>query len=222
MAPAVTSCPRGAADRDRTQLGHRQPAAAGYAGSLPGGIPGQSPRRIGGDGRRPAGDRRGRAGRGRRAAPGSPGQPAGQRPAGVPGGQAGSQLGDDDHPVRRRLPGWREPPAGAAGGGRQLRHLGAPGGPPEPRHQCRAQAGRALENLRRILAIEYLLAAQAFEFLAPQRFGQGTAAAWGILRERVPAYDTDRWLAPDIASAAAILGERKSLARLAASIGDLQ
>ncbi|WP_311055927.1 hypothetical protein, partial [Pseudomonas aeruginosa] len=28
--------------------------------------------------------------------------------------------------------------------------------------------------------------------------------------------------APDIASAAAILGERKSLARLAASIGDLQ
>ncbi|WP_239670535.1 hypothetical protein, partial [Pseudomonas aeruginosa] len=27
---------------------------------------------------------------------------------------------------------------------------------------------------------------------------------------------------PDIASAAAILGERKSLARLAASIGDLQ
>ncbi|WP_199861131.1 hypothetical protein, partial [Pseudomonas aeruginosa] len=50
----------------------------------------------------------------------------------------------------------------------------------------------------------------------------GTAAAWGILRERVPAYDTDRWLAPDIASAAAILGERKSLARLAASIGDLQ
>ena len=82
--------------------------------------------------------------------------------------------------------------------------------------------GRALENLRRILAIEYLLAAQAFEFLAPQRFGQGTAAAWGILRERVPAYDTDRWLAPDIASAAAILGERKSLARLAASIGDLQ
>lgn len=81
---------------------------------------------------------------------------------------------------------------------------------------------RALENLRRILAIEYLLAAQAFEFLAPQRFGQGTAAAWGILRERVPAYDTDRWLAPDIASAAAILGERKSLARLAASIGDLQ
>ena len=34
----------------------------------------------------------------------------------------------------------------------------------------------------------------------------------------MPAYDTDRWLAPDIASAAAILGERKSLARLAASI----
>ena len=64
---------------------------------------------------------------------------------------------------------------------------------------------RALENCKQILAIEYLLAAQAFEFLKPQRFGQGTDRAWKLLRERVPAYDQDRWLAPDIASAAAIL-----------------
>jgi len=64
---------------------------------------------------------------------------------------------------------------------------------------------RALENCRQILAIEYLLAAQAFEFLKPQGFGQGTDRAWKLLRERVPAYDQDRWLAPDIASAAKIL-----------------
>ncbi|MNY79757.1 hypothetical protein D3C86_2205360 [compost metagenome] len=38
-----------------------------------------------------------------------------------------------------------------------------------------------------------------------QRFGAGTDAAWRLLRERVPAYDQDRWLAPDIASAAAVL-----------------
>ncbi|WP_248795900.1 histidine ammonia-lyase [Pseudomonas sp. MWU13-2105] len=64
---------------------------------------------------------------------------------------------------------------------------------------------RALENCTQILAIEYLLAAQAFEFLKEQRFGTGTERAWKLLRERVPAYDQDRWLAPDIASAASLL-----------------
>jgi len=64
---------------------------------------------------------------------------------------------------------------------------------------------RALENTTQILAIEYLLAAQAFEFLKQQRFGVGTNAAWHLLRESIPAYDEDRWLAPDIASSAAII-----------------
>ena len=64
---------------------------------------------------------------------------------------------------------------------------------------------RALENCTQILAIEYLLAAQAFEFLKQQRFGAGTHIAWRLLRERVPAYAQDRWLAPDIASSASIL-----------------
>ncbi|EJM94135.1 histidine ammonia-lyase [Pseudomonas sp. GM74] len=64
---------------------------------------------------------------------------------------------------------------------------------------------RALENCTQILAIEYLLAAQAFEFLKEQRFGAGTDAAWRLLREHVAPYDQDRWLAPDIAAAAAVL-----------------
>ena len=81
---------------------------------------------------------------------------------------------------------------------------------------------RALANCAQILAIEYLLAAQAFEFLKPQRFGAGTGCAWTLLRERVAAYDQDRWLAPDIARAAALLGEDQALAQVAASIGGLQ
>jgi histidine ammonia-lyase len=64
---------------------------------------------------------------------------------------------------------------------------------------------RALENCTQILAIEYLLAAQALEFLKEQRFGVGTDRAWRLLRETVPAYDEDRWLAPDIAAAATVL-----------------
>jgi histidine ammonia-lyase len=82
--------------------------------------------------------------------------------------------------------------------------------------------GKALENCRRILAIEYLLAAQAFEFHRPARFGAGTGAAWETLRERVPAYDQDRWLAPDIARAADLIGDRAALEGVAARIGGLR
>lgn len=64
---------------------------------------------------------------------------------------------------------------------------------------------KSLENLTQILAIEYMLAAQAFEFLKDQRFGMGTGRAWQLLRAQVPAYDTDRFLAPDIAKVASVL-----------------
>ena len=71
-----------------------------------------------------------------------------------------------------------------------------------------------LENCTQILAIEYLLAAQAFEFLKPQRFGAGTEKALNLLRERVAPYDQDRWLAPDIASSAGILKDQRLLHEL--------
>jgi len=64
---------------------------------------------------------------------------------------------------------------------------------------------QVLANVTQILAIEYLLAAQAFEFLKTQRFGAGTERAWRLLREQIPPYEQDRWLAPDIATAAALL-----------------
>ena len=72
---------------------------------------------------------------------------------------------------------------------------------------------RALENCTQILAIEYLLAAQAFEFLKEQRFGVGTDTAWRLLREHIPPYDQDRWLAPDIAASAALLKDPALLGR---------
>ncbi|QGT84140.1 HAL/PAL/TAL family ammonia-lyase [Pseudomonas coronafaciens] len=73
---------------------------------------------------------------------------------------------------------------------------------------------KVLANVTQILAIEYLLAAQAFEFLKTQRFGVGTDMAWRLLREQVAAYDEDRWLAPDIASSAALLKDETSLERV--------
>ena len=70
---------------------------------------------------------------------------------------------------------------------------------------------QVLENCTQILAIEYLLAAQAFEFLKPLRFGVGTQRAWRLLREHVEPYDEDRWLAPDIARSAAIIKDPRLL-----------
>ncbi|MBX8515871.1 histidine ammonia-lyase [Pseudomonas cichorii] len=73
---------------------------------------------------------------------------------------------------------------------------------------------KVLGNATQILAIEYLLAAQAFEFLKQQRFGAGTDMAWRALREQIPAYDEDRWLAPDIASSVAVLKNEEVLERI--------
>ncbi|MCV4344350.1 HAL/PAL/TAL family ammonia-lyase [Pseudomonas capsici] len=73
---------------------------------------------------------------------------------------------------------------------------------------------KALANATQILAIEYLLAAQAFEFLKQQRFGTGTDMAWRALREQIPAYDEDRWLAPDIAGSVTVLKNEEVLERI--------
>ncbi|CAI1731148.1 Histidine ammonia-lyase [Serratia proteamaculans] len=77
---------------------------------------------------------------------------------------------------------------------------------------------KALANVNQILAIEYLLAAQAFEFLQQHRFGDGTQRAWQRLRQVVAPYHQDRWLAPDIASSAALLQDEQALAEIAPAL----
>ncbi|XBS70206.1 histidine ammonia-lyase [Acerihabitans sp. KWT182] len=75
---------------------------------------------------------------------------------------------------------------------------------------------RALQNLTQILAIEYLLAAQALEFVGPDKCGAGTVRAWSLLREHIAPYTADRWLAPDIGTAARLITGQNLLARLLA------
>ncbi|WP_034913648.1 histidine ammonia-lyase [Erwinia sp. 9145] len=60
------------------------------------------------------------------------------------------------------------------------------------------------ENVSQILAIEYLLAAQALDFHEAAK-GEGTSQAWALLRESVATWTEDRWLAPEIAKAAALI-----------------
>ncbi|MNP19145.1 hypothetical protein D3C76_1116580 [compost metagenome] len=103
-------------DRNRTQQRHRQPAGAGHCGQLPRGVPGQPPRPVRGHGRGPAGDCHGGNRLDCRTSPGPLDQPARQRLAGVPGGQPGGELRDDDRAIRRRFAVRGKPPAGATGG----------------------------------------------------------------------------------------------------------
>ncbi len=61
------------------------------------------------------------------------------------------------------------------------------------------KALKVIDNTRRILAIEYLCAAQAIEFLPRLHLGQGTQAAYDQLRGAIPSLEQDRYLSPDIA-----------------------
>jgi histidine ammonia-lyase len=66
---------------------------------------------------------------------------------------------------------------------------------------------RSIADLRRVLAVEAVGAAQALELRAPLRPGPGTAALLGSLRRRVAHLDEDRVLAPDLAAAETWIGE---------------
>jgi histidine ammonia-lyase len=61
------------------------------------------------------------------------------------------------------------------------------------------KALKVIDNTRRILAIEYLCAAQAIEFLPRLHLGKGTQAAYERLRSQIPSLEQDRYLSPDIA-----------------------
>jgi histidine ammonia-lyase len=70
-------------------------------------------------------------------------------------------------------------------------------------------AGRKLrkvvENLRRIMAIEYVVAARAIESRAPHLPSPITGAMITELRTVVPGIGPDRFLAPELAAAEALL-----------------
>lgn len=61
------------------------------------------------------------------------------------------------------------------------------------------------DNTVQILAIEYLLAAQALDFHHAEHAGEGTQRAWRLLRQTVATWREDRWLAPEIEKAAHLI-----------------
>ncbi len=63
----------------------------------------------------------------------------------------------------------------------------------------------ALSNGLTVLAIEYLLASQAFDLLEGEDFGTGTQLAWRLLRQSIPMYDECHSLHLDIKNTTTLL-----------------
>lgn len=65
--------------------------------------------------------------------------------------------------------------------------------------------GQVLENVRNVVAIEALCAAQALDFKAPLKPGKGSAAVHKAIRSKVPKLEGDRILSDDVARIAGML-----------------
>jgi histidine ammonia-lyase len=61
---------------------------------------------------------------------------------------------------------------------------------------------RVLHNVRHVLAVELMCAAQGLEFRRPLKAGVGVERTYAAVRARIPALTDDRMLGPDIESLA--------------------
>jgi histidine ammonia-lyase len=84
------------------------------------------------------------------------------------------------------------------------------------------KALRVVANVRRVLAIELLAACQALEFLKPLETSVPLRAVQARVRERVPAYERDRALAPDIEALAELVRSGELLDAAGAVCGTLE
>ena len=84
------------------------------------------------------------------------------------------------------------------------------------------KAGRIVANTRRILAIELLAACQALEFARPLETSAPLMAVYRRVRESVPPYERDRFLAPDIEAAAELVRSGGVAETAAAVCGTLE
>ena len=77
-------------------------------------------------------------------------------------------------------------------------------------------------NVRRILAIEALAAAQAIEFHRPLRTSDALEAAHALVRGAVRKYDSDRIMGPEIELAAELVRNGDLLRAAEKSAGGLE
>jgi histidine ammonia-lyase len=77
-------------------------------------------------------------------------------------------------------------------------------------------------NLGRILAVELTCAARALDFRAPLEPAAGTAAARTTVRAAAPGPGPDRWLAPELTGAAALVESGAVVQAVEAAVGSLE
>jgi histidine ammonia-lyase len=81
----------------------------------------------------------------------------------------------------------------------------------------------ALDNLRRILAVEGVCAARALDLRAPLRPGAGTGAALAAIRSAgIPGPGEDRHLAPELEAAERLIATGEFAEAVEAAIGELR
>ncbi len=80
---------------------------------------------------------------------------------------------------------------------------------------------RVVENLRRILAVEWVAAARATELRSPLRPADSTSAALQLLRTRVHGPGADRWLSPELHAAEQLLVEEALVGAVESVAGPL-
>ena len=84
------------------------------------------------------------------------------------------------------------------------------------------KAWQVLANAERVVAIELLAGAQAVEFHAPLKPGEGPRAARELVRSVSPRLDDDRPLADDIEALAASIRDGSALSAIEAEVGELR
>jgi histidine ammonia-lyase len=87
------------------------------------------------------------------------------------------------------------------------------------------QTREILDNVTHIIAVELICAAQAYDLLTLQKklkAGKGTAAAYQIIRKKIPFLDQDRVLAMDIEAMVTMIKNNEILAAVEKAVGTLQ
>ena len=84
------------------------------------------------------------------------------------------------------------------------------------------QARSVVANVRRILAIEALAAAQAIEFHRPLKTSDALEAAHAVVRGAIPRYDSDRIMGPEIEAAAELVRSGDLVRAAESKAGDLE
>ncbi len=83
------------------------------------------------------------------------------------------------------------------------------------------KCGEILRNVRAVLAVEMMAAAQAIDFHHGKRPGKGTAIAYDLIRERVPHLEDDRVLYPDIEAIRQLIESNELLTAVESAVGPL-